>query len=717
MGKASKLPSVIDIIDSAEILGIGYKKDKDESCTGSIGEERKLRNIHPGIMYLAIPCPENCDECKVTKLGALKCTMAADGFFTLEGMVADSCPAEGYLEKGRMCISCSTNMNGRGCTTCEEQDQTDGSTMLACTACDSAMGLTLESVTKGNMTWDQCQAPMECEFFEFYNGTECTNCTAHCDFCHGPVCSICDDDHSTNILPDGTKECVLTDGGCPTGHFVNSHDTCEACDPTCETCFGKGPNVCGSCSDTSHVLVPMQMLRVERVNTRNELNYEFGKADYSLEYELPEDLPEHGFCAADCEVEGFALWDNDGVCQMCEPQGCSQCNAMGVCEECSMKQRLSLVDDLGTDPVEKYCAPCELLEDGCRMCESDDNESCMACEFPKFSLIGNDDGSKSCIKRCPPNMFKEMKMVDAADAPKTMKKLEYNECSDCDASCVECKGAADFCLLCTDQTKFALSDGTCADACPSGTFTGDGRCQKCGKNTETCEIDAGTGDYMVLTCETGFFKDKASKKCIGPTKCGKGYFADGSSNSCLECDATVCSECMGAADFCKKCKDVAKFVSSDGSCVDTPEAVTCSTGTFKNNAGICINCDKKCDSSAGCIGGGDSKCLGCANNMFALTSFDPTDGGSTLFKCGVKCPPLSEVAMEGGQKVCKTCHQDPSNNIFDISTKTCISVGDGCPAKTVLTTLDKISRGDNADALTYAGNATEVSICAKCDKK
>ena len=152
--KEANLPKVIDIINKAGILGIGAKRDQDGSCTGSIGEDRLRRNRHPDIMFLAIPCPTDCDECMITEFGSVSCTVPVTGKFIQDGMVVNACPATGYLEKGNMCISCSNYMNGHGCTICEERT-VNTKTALVCTACDATLGLTLDTVTDGNKTWDR----------------------------------------------------------------------------------------------------------------------------------------------------------------------------------------------------------------------------------------------------------------------------------------------------------------------------------------------------------------------------------------------------------------------------------------------------------------------------------------------------------------------------------------------------------------------------------
>ena len=711
-GKEANLPKAIDMINKAGILGIGDERDQDKSCTGSIGEDRLRRNIQPDIMFLAIPCPTDCDECVITEFGSVSCTVPATGKFIQDGMVVSACPTTGYLVKGTTCISCSNEVNGQGCTTCEEQT-VNTETTLACTACDTSLGFTLSNITSGTTTVATCTPAKDCLISEYYNGTDCTSCLANCDLCDGSVCSSCSNGFAMVINADGTRECVDVNGGCPAGHFVNPQFICTPCDASCSSCVGSRPDQCITCADSTQVLQPIQMLKVEKLNMKNEFDFKSEKSDIVLEYENPTDVPKHGTCAADCNIEGFALWKNNTVCTMCGSLGCTECDSTGVCTKCDKKQRLSLIAD-PADSTKKICEPCELLNSGCRLCEETNSKSCLACKSPKFSLLEDSTGLKTCVRRCPSGMFSEPQVLAATLAPTTMKDLNYNKCSPCLTGCTECKGKGDFCLLCSDAGMFAQPDGTCAATCPAGTFTGDGRCQKCDTNTETCEINSVSGEYKALTCATGFFIDISETKCVQQSQCGKGYFGQVSTGKCTACDATVCSECKDSANFCLKCKDVTKFVSSDGTCKANPADVTCATSQFKNSAGLCLECDKKCDSATGCVGAGDSKCLKCASTMNVLGSVTPVDGTSpTIYKCGPSCPALSEVTVVGGQNICNTCYKDTTKPVFDLSTQTCIAEASGCPATTVLTTLDKITKEDNAQALSFSGTAADVKVCVK----
>ena len=271
---------------------------------------------------------------------------------------------------------------------------------------------------------------------EYYNGTNCTKCLANCDLCSGPVCSSCSNGFAMMIKTDGTRECVDANGGCPANHFVNPQFMCTPCDATCNSCVGSRPDQCITCKDTTQVLQPIQMLKVQRLNMKNKANFMSQNSNFVLEYEIPSNVTTHGICATGCNIEGFALWNNNSVCTMCGTLGCTQCDTNGVCTKCDKRQRLSLVAD-PSDSTKKICAPCEQLARGCRLCEETNSKSCLACKFPKFSLLADSTGIKKCVRRCPSGMFSEPQVLATTVVPTTMKDLNYNKCSPCLSGCTE----------------------------------------------------------------------------------------------------------------------------------------------------------------------------------------------------------------------------------------------------------------------------------------
>lgn len=110
-------------------------------------------------------------------------------------------------------------------------------------------------------------------------------------------------------------------------------------------------------------------------------------------------------------------------------------------------------------------------------------------------------------------------------APPTLTKLAFMTCTACSGDCSECSTSATTCILCTDSTKFAKPDGTCATTCDAGYVPMDRRCVKCGDNVATCQIDSTTKEIQILTCATNFYKHPTGKRCVSATGCGTGYYA------------------------------------------------------------------------------------------------------------------------------------------------------------------------------------------------
>lgn len=99
----------------------------------------------------------------------------------------------------------------------------------------------------------------------------------------------------------------------------------------------------------------------------------------------------------------------------------------------------------------------------------------------------------------------------------------------------------------------------------------------------------------------------------------------------------------------------------------------------------------------------------CASGYKALEAYPAT----STYKCAKNCLPLSSEASTGGQVVCTYCPTQADSNVYDFSTKTCISKTASCPTNTVKTTLEKMIKLDSSLKSYYAGDTSLVSVCAK----
>ena len=188
-----------------------------------------------------------------------------------------------------------------------------------------------------------------------------------------------------------------------------------------------------------------------------------------------------------------------------------------------------------------------------------------------------DSTTNLCVKNWGIGKFMQSQTLASSGAPVTLTKLSYSTCTACSGDCKECSTSATTCLLCTDSTKFAKSDGTCATSCDAGSVSIDGRWTKWGDNVATCQIDATTKAITILTCASSYYLHPTGKLCVSATQCGVGYYA--SSGTWAAWDAS-CSEWKTSSTFWLKCADTTKFVSSDGSCQTSASSVTWAAGFF-----------------------------------------------------------------------------------------------------------------------------------------
>ena len=207
VGNEAGLPKVIDLINEKGILGIGKMKDNEDKCTSAVGESKEPRNDQPGIVYLAIACPTDCDECTVTKYGSLACTKPAAGKFLQEGKVVADCAADGFFKNAAdsKCYKCP---GGPGCKTCTLATVGDLST-IKCDACQTTLGYTLGTDTAGKPACTQTKCLTEDN--KYWDGTNCIECSTGCALCQDKICMDCGEGKLMKIAAsDGARTCVTT---------------------------------------------------------------------------------------------------------------------------------------------------------------------------------------------------------------------------------------------------------------------------------------------------------------------------------------------------------------------------------------------------------------------------------------------------------------------------------------------------------------------------
>jgi len=127
---------------------------------------------------------------------------------------------------------------------------------------------------------------------------------------------------------------------------------------------------------------------------------------------------------------------------------------------------------------------------------------------------------------------------------------------------------------------FLMSDGSCADRCPLGTYQEQNRCLPCHGSCLSCSgperinclsCPAGTRlhDYICQSCALGTYYESLSNKC---NKCHQG---------CSTCSGPLTSDCMS-------CMDPNLHLDENNTCVPC-----CNTLDPEESSENCCPCDEK----------------------------------------------------------------------------------------------------------------------------
>jgi hypothetical protein len=50
-----------------------------------------------------------------------------------------------------------------------------------------------------------------------------------------------------------------------------------------------------------------------------------------VQYEIDPEMEFSGMCGDNCDLQGFAAFNKNGICTICEPEGCAKCDSNGQC--------------------------------------------------------------------------------------------------------------------------------------------------------------------------------------------------------------------------------------------------------------------------------------------------------------------------------------------------------------------------------------------------
>ncbi|XP_041915930.1 proprotein convertase subtilisin/kexin type 5 isoform X1 [Alosa sapidissima] len=168
-------------------------------------------------------CHKYCQQCAGPDRS--QCLSCSANHYLLNGSCVDACPVGSFRDQVRQtceachpsCLSC-VGRHSHECLACKPELFRDGKECVE----------TCHSSRYGDMSTRSCEP-----------------CDASCAECLGAGPDSCLSCREGQVYLRRRGQCVHT---CPAGHYEDSHHrTCEPCHPSCQTCYGKGAQSCGSC--------------------------------------------------------------------------------------------------------------------------------------------------------------------------------------------------------------------------------------------------------------------------------------------------------------------------------------------------------------------------------------------------------------------------------------------------------------------------------------
>ncbi|KAK7438410.1 hypothetical protein VKT23_018023 [Stygiomarasmius scandens] len=413
--------------------------------------------------------------------------------------------------------------------------------------------------------------------------------------------SACSPPCSINGVCSASGTCTCPSGftgqsceSCASGHFG---PTCQPCPSNCSSC-DEGVTGTGTCLSTNVTNAP---------SSCNCLNGECG-SNGQCSCKPGWTTADNGTACAKC-ASGFFL-TSTGECSICQI-GCTSCaDGTGECLACASgftqdgndKTKCNAVKSTTSDGTAcpdgsfgsgSSCQPCS---SSCQTCNGGAPSDCIICKSGTYKLNGN------CVSADGNGVCAGSNLI--ADNNK-------HECDTCGPKCTSCK-IPNFTtastvneLQCTGCLPGSfLSNGTCVESCPSGTFLSedDNTCQPCDSSCSTC---AGSAKFC-LSCNNNQLASSGS--CV--SSCPDNSIQT-NSNTCASCHPD-CATCSGTSfDQCSTCPPE-RPVLNNGRCLP----VCSQSQFFDKTSGSCQSCDSSCSS---CSGSGSSNCLACSSSSQVLS--------------------------------------------------------------------------------------------------
>ncbi|KAH9842471.1 uncharacterized protein C8Q71DRAFT_801907 [Rhodofomes roseus] len=412
--------------------------------------------------------------------------------------------------------------------------------------------------------------------------------------------TACSSPCSSGGICSTSGKCVCQSGftgssceSCASGHFGPS---CEACPVGCLDC-DDGISGTGKCLKFNVTNAPSTCNCVNGVcNSNGQCTCNAGWTASS-----------NGTACATC-AKGYFL-DSSGNCEICA-LGCEECaNGTGDCITCesgftqSSNAATQCIATQQTTSGGTQCpdgsfsngASCEQCSSLCQTCTGATSNDCIICATGSYRFNG------SCLSASSSGVCENSNMI---------ANNNKHECDSCSAKCTKCEIPNFTTASTTNQAQctgcvagFVLSNGTCIESCPTGTFLSPKDNLTCTACDSSCGTCAGSSDFC-LTCTNNQLASNGTCTSSCPSN------TVSSSGACLACHPD-CATCTGTSfNQCSGCPSD-RPVLNNGRCLPT-----CSqSGFFDTASSSCQSCDSSCLS---CSGSGPNNCLACSSSSQIL---------------------------------------------------------------------------------------------------
>ena len=357
-----------------------------------------------------------------------------------------SCPTGKYLlASNNSCVSCDVDgyyqdTVAQSCNTCD----------LSCQTCNGAVATNCLSCDTGRYLLAANNSCVSCDVDGYYQDTlaqTCEACDTSCQTCSGSAATNCLSCPTGKYLLASNNSCVSCDVD---GYYLDSAtQTCNICDPDCETCSGSSATNCLSCYTGKYLLTAnnscvscnvngyYQDISTQTCKTCDTTCQTCSGASdtnclscYSGKYLLVSNKS----CVS-CDVDGYYQDTSTQTCKVCNPS-CQTCNGAAAtsCLSCYAGKYLftannSCVSCTGDGVyLDSGTQTCKLCDASCKTCNGPSPTSCLSCYSGKYFL------DNSCV---------------SCDVDGYYQDTDTQTCKSCDASCKTCNGPSPTnCLSC-----------------------------------------------------------------------------------------------------------------------------------------------------------------------------------------------------------------------------------------------------------------------------